>query len=57
MESPIIERVQKLRNEIAEISRAEKTYRLGPKSYIAFADHERRLLRLKEIQDELASMT
>ena len=51
MQNPITDRVQKLRNEIAEISRAEKVYRLGPKSYVAMADHERRLLRLQEIQD------
>ena len=57
MQSPITERVQKLRQEIAEISRAEKVYKLGAKSYIATYEHERRLQRLQEILDELAFMT
>ena len=51
------ERVGKLREEIAEISEANRQYLLGGKKLIGASDQERRLQRLQEIMDELKSLT
>jgi hypothetical protein len=51
------ERVGKLREEIAEISEANRLYLAGGKKMIGAADQERRLQRLQEIMDELMSLT
>jgi len=50
-------RVGKLREEIAEISEANRQYLQGGKKMIGAADQERRLQRLQEIMDELMSLT
>ena len=58
MQSPVKERVQKLRQEIADISDASRSYmNLLFKSSVAAAEQERRLQRLKEIMDELRALT
>ena len=57
MLEPVKERVSNLREEIAEIRKANQIYMEGAKSYSATADHERRLQRLQEILDELMSLT
>jgi hypothetical protein len=51
------ERVSKLRDEIAEISEANRQYLQGGKKMIGASDQERRLQRLQEIMDELKSLT
>jgi hypothetical protein len=51
------ERVGKLREEIAEISEANRQYLQGGKKMIGASDQERRLQRLQEIMDELMSLT
>ena len=51
------ERVKKLRDEIAEISEANRQYLEGGKKAIGASDQERRLQRLQEIMDELMSLT
>lgn len=51
------ERVAKLRDEIAEISAANRLYLQGGKKMIGASDQERRLQRLQEIMDELMSLT
>ena len=51
------ERVGKLREEIAEISEANRQYLQGGKKMIGASDQERRLQRLQEIMDELKSLT
>jgi hypothetical protein len=53
----IKERVGKLREEIAEISEANREYLQGGKKMIGASDQERRLQRLQEIMDELMSLT
>jgi hypothetical protein len=58
MQNPIKERIVKLREEISEISEANRLYMLGSRKMSgAIADHERRLQRLQEILDELVSLT
>jgi len=48
----------KLREEIAQISEANRLYlRSGKNKLDAAGDHERRLQRLQEILDELAALT
>ena len=58
MQSPVKERVQKLRQEIAEITNANQSYvnsnRTNP---VAAAEQQRRLQRLLEILDELRTLT
>jgi hypothetical protein len=49
--------VGKLRQEIAEISEANRQYLHGGKKAIGASDQERRLQRLQEIMDELMSLT
>lgn len=58
MDGGIQERVEALRREIAEIQRLNLAYLQTPKpGFGAMNDYERRELRLKEIMDELESMT
>jgi hypothetical protein len=58
MQQPVKERIAKLREEIAQIREANHQYLHGGKKSPAIApEHERRLQRLKEILDELASLT
>jgi hypothetical protein len=59
MQNPVKERIVKLREEIAEISEANRLYLHGGKKKIpgAAGDHERRLQRLQEIIDELVALT
>ena len=51
------ERIKELRDEIAEISKANRVYLQSRKYGHAAAEQDRRLLRLQEILDELMSMT
>jgi hypothetical protein len=59
MQNPLKERIAKLRDEIAQISEANRLYLHGGKKKIAGAagDHERRLERLQAILDELVALT
>ena len=57
MQQPVKERIGKLREEIAEISEANRQHMQGGKKIPGAADHERRLQRLQEILDELISLT
>jgi hypothetical protein len=58
MQNPIRDRIVKLREEIAQISEANRVYLKGGKKMPGAAgDHERRLQRLQEILDELVSLT
>jgi hypothetical protein len=57
MPQPIKERIARLREEIAQISAANREYMKGGKKIPGLADHERRLQRLQEILDELMSLT
>jgi hypothetical protein len=60
MQTPIKERMVKLREEIAQISEANRRYTQGSKGKKmpgAAGDQERRLQRLQEILDELMSLT
>ena len=54
MQTPVKERIGKLREEIAQISEANRLYMGGSKKLPSAAgDQERRLQRLQEILDEL----
>jgi hypothetical protein len=57
MPRPVKERIAKLREEIAQISEANRLYLQGGKKIPGAADQERRLQRLQEILDELMSLT
>lgn len=58
MQSPVKERVQKLREEIADISLANRLFILKKsKDAVSAAEQERRLQRLREIMDELRALT
>ncbi len=58
MQQPVKERIAKLREEIAQISEANRLYLQGGKEMPSSAsDQERRLQRLQEILDELVSLT
>jgi hypothetical protein len=57
MQLSVKERVGKLREEIAEISEANRMYLQGGKKVVGASDQERRLQRLQEIMDELRSLT
>ncbi len=58
MQQPIKERIAKLREEIAQISEANRLYLQGGKKMPGSApDQERRLQRLQEILDELVALT
>jgi len=52
----VSERIKKLREEIAEISEANRTH-MHRRDGAAAADHERRLQRLQETLDELMTLT
>jgi hypothetical protein len=54
---PIKERIADLRKEIAQISEENRVYLRSGKKPNTDGDHERRLQRLQEILDELASLT
>jgi hypothetical protein len=58
MQNPVKERIAKLRDEIAQISEANRLYMLDGKNIpgAAASDHERRQ-RLLEILDELVKLT
>jgi hypothetical protein len=58
MQNPVKERIEKLRNEIAQISEANRQYLQGGKRKPGSGpDHGRRLQRLQEILDELLALT
>jgi hypothetical protein len=59
MQNPVKERIVKLREEIAQISEANRLYLKSGKSIpgVAASNQERRLQRLQEILDELVSLT
>jgi lipid II:glycine glycyltransferase (peptidoglycan interpeptide bridge formation enzyme) len=57
MPRPVKERIAKLREEIAQISEANREYLQEGKKPPGAADHQRRLQRLQEILDELKSLT
>jgi hypothetical protein len=59
MQNPVKERIVKLREEIAQISEANRLYLQGGKKkpHGAAADHARRLERLQAILDELVALT
>jgi hypothetical protein len=60
MQNPLKERIAKLRDEIAQISEANRLYLQGGgkrRPHGAVGDHERRLQRLQEILDELVALT
>ena len=59
MQNPVKERIAKLRDEIAQISEANRLYLYGGKKKLpgTAGDHERRLQRLQEILDELVALT
>jgi hypothetical protein len=58
MQEPVKERIVKLREEIAQISEANRQYMgSGKKIPGSTGDHERRLQRLQEILDELVALT
>lgn len=58
MQSPIKQRVAKLRQEIAQLNEANRLYlQGGMKANDATADHQRRLQRLLEIRHQLLSLT
>jgi hypothetical protein len=58
LDGGIRERVDAMRREIAEIQRLSLAYLQMPRPHpVAMNDHARRDERLKEIMDELKSMT
>jgi hypothetical protein len=58
MQNPVKERIVKLREEIAQISEANRLYlQSGKKKLDAAGDNARRLQRLQEILDELVALT
>jgi chromosome segregation ATPase len=58
MQNPVKERIAKLREEIAEISEANRAYLQGRNKLPGtVGDHQRRLQRLQEILDELVALT
>ena len=58
MDGSIQERVDVLRQEIAEIQRLNLAYLQTPRpNFVEIADHARREQRLREIMVELRSMT
>ena len=57
MQDPVKDRIGKLREEIAQISEANRLYLKAGKKIPGAADQERRLQRLQEILDELMLLT
>jgi hypothetical protein len=56
MQRPVKERVKELRQEIADISEANRRH-IKRKDSVALGEQERCLQRLQEILDELLSLT
>jgi hypothetical protein len=58
MQNPVQERIGKLRQEIAQITEANRLYlQSGKNKSGAAGDHARRLQRLQEILGELVALT
>ena len=57
MQEPVKERIAKLREEIAQISAANRLYVQEGKKPPGAPEQERRIQRLQEIRDELLSLT
>jgi hypothetical protein len=58
MQNPVKERITKLREEIAQISEANRLYlKTGRKMPGSVGDHARRLQRLQDILGELMPLT
>jgi hypothetical protein len=57
MQNSLKDRVAKLREEIADIRAANLLYLQSGRKIAGAADQERRLQRLQEILDEIASLT
>jgi hypothetical protein len=57
MQELIADRVKRLRDEIAELSEADRKDKTVGQSALRVADHERRLERLEAIIAELKSLT
>jgi len=58
MQTPVKERIAKLRDDIAQIREAERLYLQGGKNKLdAAGDHARRLQPLQEILDQLKALT
>jgi len=57
MQRPVKDRVARLRDEISQITEANRQYIEGGKKIPDEVDHQRRLQRLQEILNELASLT
>jgi hypothetical protein len=58
VQTPVRERIAKLRDEIAQIREANRQYlHEGRKIPTAVSDHERRFQRLQEILEELTALT
>ena len=56
MQRPVKERVSELRQEIAELSEANRQ-QLNRRDSVAVGEQQRRLQRLQEILDELMALT
>jgi hypothetical protein len=58
MQTPVKERIAKLRDEIVQIREVERLYLQGGKNKLGAAgDHARRLQRLQEILYQLKALT
>ena len=58
MQNPVKDRIAKLREEIAQISEANRLHLQGGKKMLgATGEQQRRLHRLQDILDELMSLT
>jgi hypothetical protein len=57
MQQPVKDRVARLREEISQITEANRQYIEGGRKMPGEVDHQRRLQRLQEILNELASLT
>jgi len=58
MQNPVIERIAKLRDEIAQISEENRLFSQSRSKVLgAVSDQDRRRQRLREILDELAALT
>lgn len=57
MQRPVKERAAKLREEISRIREANRQYVEAGKKMPGEVEHQRRLERLQEILNELASLT
>ena len=57
MQDPVSDRIQKIRDEIGQISADNRAYMLSKNKAAGAGEHERRLERLQAILDELAALT